>query len=75
MLRNYLTILLVFTLVFNGYSLKANDIDAQVPKDAEKLKPAELLELAEENTHRNFDLAIAYTELAEKRARKKILTF
>lgn len=71
MLRNYLPILLVFTLVFNGYSLKANDIDAQVPKDAEKLKPAELLELAEENTHRNFDLAIAYTELAEKKARKK----
>ncbi|MFK7951071.1 MAG: tetratricopeptide repeat protein [Saprospiraceae bacterium] len=48
----------------------ANGIDKAMLEEARKKSHKELLILAEENTHRNFDLAIAYTELAESKAKK-----
>lgn len=62
----YLTILLL--PYFN--TVMANGIDEAALEAAKKKTPEELLELAEKNTHQNFDLAIAYTELAETKAKK-----
>ena len=66
-----LTILLFFSLMLLQQNMSANGVDEVVLKKAKDKTPKQLLKLAEKNTHQNFDLAIAYTELAESKSEKK----
>ena len=66
---NIFLCLVIFLLQFST-TVMANGIDEATLKKAKKKTPKELLKLAKKNTHRNFDLAIAYAELAELKAKE-----
>lgn len=70
-MNKFLSYIISFSLMLVWVSnpILASDIDEKILKEAKKKSTEKLLELAEENTHRNFDLAITYTNIAEKKAR------
>lgn len=70
-MKKILSYIICWLLIFMSVSnpIYATDINETTLKKAKKKSPKALLKLAEKNTHRNFDLALIYIDLAEEKAK------